>query len=82
MEGANKMKLQVGDKVKLNDDVSAFRRICLPTRYMGEIVTVKKTRKGDAVPYTMKENGGWCFNDDTIGKIFPKKITNWKDRII
>jgi len=76
------MNLKVGDKVKLNNNTNAFRHIGLPEHLMGIIVTVKRIRTTDTeTPYEMRETGEWYFNDDTIEKVIPSKITNWRERI-
>ena len=76
------MKIKVGDKVKLNNDEVAFRRINLHIQLMGEIVTIKRITES-SWPYKISDDGGraWEFDDSVIEKVISNKITNWRERI-
>jgi len=78
------IKIKIGDRVKLTKNEDDFNLIALPASFMGKIVTVIKIYSGgvNSKEYEFKDNNSrWFFVYRLVDKVFPKKITNWRQRI-
>jgi len=78
------IKIKIGDRVKLTKNEDDFDLISLPTTFMEKIVTVIKIHTGgvNSKEYEFKDSAShWYFIYRLVDKVFPKKITNWRQRI-